>query len=221
MSFRATVLRQSYLTAYLVSLLAAPAAFGQVATSPVAFANQDAITTSFVVAPNLAGTAGAAGSADNNWLKVEVHFGTTDKLITPYLDSVDVQVWIEGRDLQAKNAAVPGQGITVMLTGKVTYINVAAAKDVYGVFYVHPSTLGRYSGDGGYQDFDRKFDIHAKLLVGGAVMDEINKNKEADSLGWYTKFPVIPNLVLRQDQTPFIIADPDRYPEIKPIPAAQ
>jgi len=221
MSFRATVLRQSYLTVYLVCFLAAPAAFGQVANSPVAFANQDAITTSFVVAPNLAGTAGAAGATDNNWLKVEVHFGTTDNLKTPSLDSVDVKVWIEGRDLQAKNAAVPGQGITVMLTGSVTYINVPAAKDVYGVFYVHPSTLARYSGDGGYQDFDRKFDIHAKLIVGGAVMDEINKNKETDLLGWYSKFTVVPNLVLRQDQTPFIIADPDRYPEIKPNPAAQ
>ena len=43
------------------------------------------------------------------------------------------------------------------LTGSVTYINVAAGRDLYGVFYVHPSTLGRYSSDRGYEEYDRKF----------------------------------------------------------------
>ena len=211
------VLKRSCLAVLLLSLSAASAAFGQAATSPVAFSNQDAIVTSFVPAPNLAGTSGSASNA-GQWLKVEVHFGTTVNLKTPYLDSVDVKCWIEGFDPDAKNAA-GGKGVSVAFTGTVTYINIASAKDVYGVFYVHPSTLARYSGQGGTDNYDRKYNIHAELSVGGALMDAINKTKEKDELGWYKQFTVVPNLVYRQDQTPFIIADPDRYPAIK-LPAA-
>jgi hypothetical protein len=224
MSFSPLVLRRSCLLVFLLSLGASSGAPGQLKNaqgqliSPVAFANQDAITTSFVVAPNLAGTAGAAGSSNNNWLKVEVHFGTTTALTKPFLDAVDVKVWIEGRDMTVKNGQGT-MGVAVALTGSVTYVNIAPNKDVYGVFYVHPSTLARYSGEGGYEDYDRKFDIHAELSVGGTVMDAINKNKETDVLGWYKPFTVVPGLIYRQDQTPFIVADPDRYPAIK-LPAA-
>ncbi len=220
MSFRATVLKRSHLLIILLGLATVPRAFGQAANSPVAFANQEAITTSFVQAPNLAGTSGAPGGTSNNqWLKVEFHYGTTAALTAPYLDSVEFKVWIEGLDMLAKNAPVAGKGVAVALTGSVTYVNVPANKDLYGVFYVHPSTLGRYSDDRGYEDFDRKFDVHVEAYVGGAMMDAINKNKETDALGWFKQFTVVPNLVYRQDQTPFIIADPDRYPAIK-LPAA-
>lgn len=207
------VLKRSLLTLVLLGSGACSTLFGQAANSPVAFANEDAITTSFVVAPNLAGTAGQAGSSNNNWMKVEVHFGTTTNLTKPYLDAVDVKVWIEGRDMTAKNSAGT-PGVAVALTGSVTYVNIAPSKDVYGVFYVHPSTLTRYC-ESSYEDFDRKYNIHAELQVGGAVMDAINKTKETDPLGWYKPFTIVPNLVYRQDQTPFIIADPDRYPAIK------
>jgi hypothetical protein len=212
------VLKRSCLVLLIAGLGAASTAYGQVKNAPVAFANQDAITTSFVTAPNLAGTSGAAGNDSTNWLKVEVHYSTTPALLTPFLNEVQVKVWIEGLDPQAKNAAGTS-GVAVALTGDVTYINVPAGKDVYGVFYVHPDTLIRYSGEGGYQNYDRKYDIHAELSVGGAVVDAINKKKETDVLGWYKGFTVVPNLVYRQNQTPFIIADPDRYPAIK-LPAA-
>jgi hypothetical protein len=100
MSFSALVLKRSCLVIILLSLCASSAAFGQLKNaqgllvSPVAFANEDAITTALVVAPNFAGTAGAAGTNNDNWLKVEVHFGTTTALIKPFLDAVDVKVWI-------------------------------------------------------------------------------------------------------------------------------
>jgi hypothetical protein len=221
MSFRATVLKRSCLAIFLFSFGAASAAFGQATNALVTFNNQDAITTTFVVAPNLAGTAGAAsGNANTGWLKVEFHFGATPLATTPFLDSVEIKVWIEGLDLLAKNAPVAGKGVSVAMTGSVTYVNVPVSRDIYGVLYVHPSTLTRYSGEGGFENYDRKYDIHAQLLVGGTVMDEINKGKEQDPLGWYKLFTMIPNLVYRQDQTPFIVADPDRYPAIKLPPAA-
>ena len=109
----------------------------------------------------------------------------------------------------------PGKGVAVALTGSVTYVNVPAGKDLYGVFYVHPNTLGRYSGDRGYEDFDRKYNIHIEANVGGVLMDAIDKKKDPSGPTWFQPLIPIANLVYRQDQTPFIIADPDRYPAIK------
>ena len=217
MSFRATLLRRRHLALFFIGLVAAPSAFGQAKDSPVAFVNQEAITTSFVQAPNLAGTSGASAGGNTQWLKVEFHYGTTAALTTPFLDSIQFKVWIEGLDLQAKNAPVPGKGASVALTGDVTYINVPAGKDLYGVFYVHPNTLVRYSDDRGYEQFERKYDVHVEAYVGGALMDAIDKNKEQDP-NWFKPLTPVANLVYRQNQTPFIIADPDRYPAIK-LPA--
>jgi hypothetical protein len=208
----------------LLGLLVTPAAFGQLPTSPIKFVNQEAITTSFVGAPNMDTDTNAAppSGEPGKWLKVEFHYGTT-ALVTkdyPYVDSVEFKVWIEGLDLFAKNAPVPGKGASVVLTGSVTYVNVPAGKDLYGVFYVHPSTLARYSTDRGYEDFDRKFNVHIEAYVGGALMDYFDKVKDKAGLDWYKAPTAIPGLVYRQDQCPFLISNPDHCPAIKlPAPA--
>ncbi len=82
-----------------------------------------------------------------------------------------------------------------------------------GVFYVHPSTLGRYCSRS-YEDFDRKFNIHLEAYVGGGLVDAIDKNKEKDPL-WYKPLRPLPGFVYRQDQCAFLVAEPDRYPAIK------
>jgi hypothetical protein len=222
MSFHATVLWRSCPVVFLLGLIASPAAFGQAANSPIAFVNQEAITTSFVPAPNLSTDSSGSSSEPGQWLKVEFHYGTT-ALVTrdyPYVDEVQFKVWIEGLDLFAKNAPVPGKGAAVALTGSVTYVNIPMGKDIYGVFYVHPSVLARYSSDLGYEDFDRKFDIHLEAYVGGVLMDAIDKNKEQDPK-WFQPLTPIPNLVYRQDQCPFLISNSDHYPMIKLPPPAQ
>jgi hypothetical protein len=211
------VFRRRYLAVFLIGLIAAPAAFGQAPTSPIAFANGDGITTSFVQAANLAGTAGGTASENNQWLKVEFHYGTTPTLKTNYVDAVEFKVWIEGLDLLAPDAPVKGKGVAVALTGTVTYVNIPAGKDIYGVFYVHPSTLGRYS-ERGSSDFDRKYNIHIEALIGGAEMDHFDKKKDPMGPDWYKALKPIPGLVFLQNQSPFIIADPDRYPAVK-LPA--
>jgi hypothetical protein len=223
MSFRATTLRRRVLLVILLGLTAGPHAFGQAKTSPVAFANQDAIVTSFVTMPQVGGggdLSTAAGDTDQ-WLKVEFHYGATALVTTPYIDSVQFKVWIEGLDSLAPNPAQPsGKGVAIGLTGSVTYVNILANKDIYGVFYVHPSTLGRYS-EHGYTDFDRKYDIHMEAYVGGALMDAIDKNKETDP-NWFKQLRVVPDLVYRQDQSPFVVLDVSRYPAIKlPADASQ
>ncbi len=139
----------------------------------------EAITTTFVPAPSIGSSTSGGGGDASQWLKVEFHYGTTALVTTKYLDEVQFKVWIEGIDLLAKDAPVPGKGVAVVMTGSVTYINVPAGKDNYGSFYVHPNTLGRYSSRDA-EDFDRKFDVHMEAYVGGVLMDKIDKNKEKD-----------------------------------------
>jgi hypothetical protein len=197
--------------------ITAPFAFGQAPTSPIAFAKLDGITTSFVPAINQGGTAGGS-SSPAQWLKVELHYGTTPNLKTKYLDAVQFKIIIEGRDPDAVNST-GGKGVSVGFTGEITYVNIPAGKDIYGVFYVHPSTLARYSL-GGSEDFDRKFNIHVDANIGGAQMDWFDKRPEKD-LNWYKVLTPISGLVFRQDQCPFIMADTDRYPAMKISAAGQ
>ena len=138
-----------------------------------------------------------------------------------FQDEVQFKIWIEGLDPLAPNPAQPnGKGVAIALTGEVTYVNIPAGKDCYGVFYVHPSTLARYSGDRGYEDYDRKFNVHVEAYVAGAKMDYIDKRKEQDP-NWYQQLKAVPNLVYRQDQCPFLLDSPDRYPAIKLVSPPQ
>lgn len=127
----------------------------------------------------------------------------------------EFRIWIEGRDLYAPEATTK-DGIAVGLTGTVTYVNMGATKDAYGVFYVPPDTLTRFSARGP-SDFDR-FNIHLEAYVGGTKVDYFDKNKETDA-NWFQQLKPLSGFVYRQDQCVFIAVDPDRYPPIK-LPAA-
>jgi hypothetical protein len=217
MSFRATTLRRSLLPLLFLGVAAKPLV-AQVPNSPIVFA-QSAITTSFVSAPNFGGS-GGSGSSSSQWLKVEVHYAVIPPPPLTFVDSAEFRVWIEGRDLFAPEAPTK-DGIAVGLTGTVTYVNLAAARDAYAVFYVPPATIARYSTSRGASDFDRTFDVHVEAYVGGAKVDVFDKNKETDA-NWYQQLKALPGFVYRQDQSPFILADPDRYPPVKlPTTAAQ
>ena len=190
--------------------------------SPVAFANQDAIVTSFVQSPNLAMSGTAGPTHPGQWLKVDIHYGTTDVVTRdhPFVDSVQFKIWIEGFDLYAKNAPPGSKGVSVALTGDVTYVNVPMNRDIYASFYVHPDVLARYSTDRGYTDFDRKFNVHVEAYVGGTLMDLIDKRKEQNAK-WFEPLVQVPNLVLKQNASPFVVTDVDRYPMIKPEEKSQ
>lgn len=214
MSFRVTPLKRSRLICLLVGLASIPLP-AQVANSPVVFANVDAITTTLVQAPSMGGSGGGSSSSgDSQWLKVEFRYSVT-KDAGPYLDSVEFKVWIEGRDMLDPQGK-PDEGVAVVFTGTVTYINIAQGKDNYGVFYVHPSTLKRYSKLGP-SDFERTFNVHVEADVDGKYADAFDKNKEKDPV-WYQPLKVVPGLVFRQNQCPFIVNDPTRCPAIK-LPA--
>ena len=178
--------------------------------------NEEAVTTSFVQAPAVGENSGPLGSDNTQWLKVEFHYSVNpaDPQKYPWVDSAQFKVWIEGRDLYAANApAGSADGVAICLTGSVTYVNLKQAKDGYGVFYVHPNTMTRYCGSVSYEDFDRKFNIHVEAYVGGKLVDYIDKNKDVDK--WWSAPTAVSNFVCRQDQTPFLMSDITRYPQIK------
>ncbi len=180
------------------------------------FANEEGITVTLVSAPAVGSTSGGASADNTNWLKVDFHYGVNpaDPQKYPWVDSAEFKIWIEGRDLYAANAPAGSRdGVAVTLTGSVTYVNLQQTKDAYGVFYVHPSALSRYCGSGSTEDFDRKFDIRIVASVGGKVVDQYDKNK--DYSDWNTKCVQVSNMVFRQNQSPFLMADTVRYPMIK------
>lgn len=224
MSIQATVIRRSCWVVLLWGL-GTSFVFAQAAGSPIAFANQQAITTSFVKAPTL-GVSSGPSQGETDWLKVEFQYGVAfpqdpnapPGAVTPkYLDEVQFKIWIEGRDMLDPQGK-PGEGIAVVLTGSVTYVNVPVGRNLYGVFYVHPNAIGRYSTDRGNRDFDNngKFDVHMEAYVGGKIMDKIDK-KKGDPDGWHVQpgIKAIPGMVYRQNQSPFLNSDVDRYPAIK------
>ena len=182
----------------------------QVPNSPIVFA-QSAITSTFLNAPSL-GSSGGGGGGDTQWLKVEFHYSVVPP-VGKFLDSAEFRVWIEGRDLYAPEATTK-DGIAVGLTATVTYVNLPATKDGYGVFYVSPYNITRFSTSRGSSDFDRTFNIHLEAYVGGTKVDYFDKNKEQDA-NWYQQLKPLSGFVCRQDQCPFIVSDPDRYPPIK------
>ena len=213
MSFRVTALRQ-YTLSLLFLTLATVQLSAQVQNSPIVFA-QSAITSTFVNAPQV-GSSGGGSNSDAQWLKVEIHYAVAPTA-GKFLDSVEFRVWIEGRDLYAPEATTK-EGIAVGLTGSVTYVNLPASKDQYGVFYLPPATVARFSTTRGSSDFDRTFNIHVEAYVAGTKVDYFDKNKEQDG-NWYQQLKPLSGFVYRQEQSPFIVADPDRYPPIK-LPSA-
>jgi hypothetical protein len=190
---------------------------GNAAQRVINFDNSNGVSTEFIP-PTALGESNPGSNEQTNWLKVELHYSVNpehpDKY--PWVDSVEFKIWIEGRDAYAPNPPPGSTEVAVCLTGEVTYINLAAARDCYGVFYVHPSALARYSGSGGYEDFDRKFNIHVEAYVGGKLVDYFDKNKnDPGGANWFKAPTAVPNVVSNQADSPFIVSNPNRYPETK------
>jgi len=213
MSFRLTMLKRCHLITLFLGLTGY-SLFAQVVNSPVKFADSGAITPTFVEPPSVGETNGGGGSSDDQWLKVEFRFSVT-KDAGAFLDAVEFKIWIEGRDMLDPQGK-PNEGVPVALTGSVTYVNLAQNNNVYGVFYVPPSTLKRYCKLSP-SDFERLFNIHIEANVDGKYADSIDENKEKDPK-WYQPLKAMAGFVYRQNQCAFIVTDPNHYPAIK-LPA--
>jgi hypothetical protein len=191
---------------------------GNPAKRVINFDNSSGITEE-MVPPTAVGENNPGSNPDQtNWLKVEFHYSVNpehpDKY--PWVDSAEFKIWIEGRDSYAPNPPPGSTEVAVCLTGEVTYINLYAARDAYGVFYVHPSALARYCGSGSTEDFDRKFNIHVEAYVGGKLVDYFDKNKnDPGGANWFKGPTAVPDLVSNQANSPFLLSNPNRYPETK------
>jgi len=238
MSFRAMGLKRSLGVIGMVTVAGVVTVTAQMAKPPVAamaaarlgqdyapaqqqrvieFFNQGSVTTMLVAPPALGSTGGGSTAGGTDWLKVEWHYSVNpaDPKKLPWIDEVQFKVYVEGRDLYAANA--PGQeGVAVCLTGEVTYVNLAQSRDAYGCVFLHPSTLARYAGTRGPEDFERKYNVRVEAYVGGKMVDYQSKNpNDKGGPDWNKGLPSVTNMLMQQDKTPFIAADTNRYPMIK------
>ena len=207
----------------VVSLLAGVAltrSFGQAADSPIKFLGPEAIVVTMVDPPTVGSSSTARGEA-GQWLKIDYKFQITPKAQSAFVDSVTFSITVEGRDLYATDAPT-ADGVPIGLTGNATYINLAASKEAHGVFYIHPSTMARYSTKSGIRDFTSRFNIHIDAMVEGKLADYFDLKTDPSGPDWYKPstgtgagLRPVPNLVYRQDQCCFIVNDPSQYPELK------
>ena len=157
------------------------------------------ITTNFISSPQFTYTGAEQFQADQRerWLEVEVTFASapefTDELTLKYF------ILVNGK----------------LLTGEVTHVNIAAARDNRSVMYVTPKTLqrlmlGRTITNNALQN------VAVQLMQQGALKDELSLNRAAPQ--WYATLPQVGGLVLNKNETPFAPLYWDRYCQIKTAP---
>ena len=157
------------------------------------------ITTNFISSPQFTYTGAEQYQADQRerWLEVEVTFSSapefTDELTLKYF------ILVNGK----------------LLTGEVTHVNIAAARDNRSVMYVTPKTLqrlmlGRTITNNALQN------VAVQLMQQGALKDELSLNRAAPQ--WYATLPQVGGLVLNKNETPFAPLYWDRYCQIKTAP---
>ena len=154
------------------------------------------IATNFISSPQFTYTGAEQYQADQRerWLEMEVTFASapefTDELTLKYF------ILFNGR----------------LLTGEVTHVNIAAARDNRSVMYVTPKTLqrlmlGRTITNAALQN------VAVQLMQQGALKDELSLNRAAPQ--WYATLPQVAGLVLNKNETPFAPLYWDRYCQIK------
>jgi hypothetical protein len=175
------------------------------------------IKPEFVDAPvYAAGGKRGATSSDKKWLEVEFKYACMPEELADlkskrgvYLDEVQFKIYIEGIIPYEPNG---DEGDPVLLVGEATYVNIPAGKENYGVFYVHPDTIGRYGGQANFEKSARN--IRVEAYVKGQLVDVIQKKDEEDE-GWINPLKRINHLVYTKEESPFRLVDIGRYPAEK------
>ncbi len=187
-------------------------------TAVISFDKTTKIKPEFVDVPvyGAGGTKRGGASADKKWMEVEFKYACMPVEMADltskrgvYLDEVQFKIYIEGIIPDQPNG---DEGDPVLLVGEVTYVNIPAGKENYGVFYVHPNTVGRY---GGQANFERSAkNIRIEAYVNGQLVDVIQKREEENE-GWIHPLKRINNLVYSKEESPFSLMDIGRYPAEK------
>src|SRR5207249_8174664 len=154
------------------------------------------INTNFISSPQFTYTGAEQYQADQRerWLEVEVTFASAPE----FTDELTLKCFIlfNGK----------------LLTGEVTHVNIAAARDNRSVMYVTPKTLqrlmlGRTITNAALQN------TTVQLMQQGALKDELSAQRAAPQ--WYATLPQVAGLVLNKNETPFMPLYWDRYCQIK------
>ena len=154
------------------------------------------IAPNFISSPQFTYTGAEQYTADqrDRWLEVEVTFSATPE----FTDELTLKYFI----------LFSGK----LLTGEVSHVNIAAARENRSVMYVTPKTLqrlllGRPVTNNALQN------VAVQLVQQGALKHELSLNRAPDR--WYSTLPQVAGLVLNKNETPFAPLYWDRYCQIK------
>ncbi|HEX8678314.1 MAG TPA: Amuc_1102 family pilus-like protein [Chthoniobacterales bacterium] len=130
----------------------------------------------------------------DRWLEVEVEFTATPE----YTDELTFKYYI----------LVNGK----LLTGEVTHVSIAGARDLRSVMYVSPKTLARAMGNRPVGPNSVQ-NIAVQIVQQGAVKGELSLDRAAPN--WFATMPQLAGQVLNKNETPFAPLYWDRYEQIK------
>lgn len=168
----------------------------------------DKVEAEFGQPPNVGAKGLPRARSPKNWMIVNFNYESFPYEGQDFLDEITFKVYIEGAE---KEDAKDRDGVTVVLTGEVTYINIPAGKDINGVFFVNADAVERY-------DIERKtntFNIRVEAMEKGKLADFVEKNRREDSEDWFTAYGKKEGLVLNQNQSPWVSSSVSAFPQIK------
>lgn len=127
------------------------------------------------------------------WLELEVEFETKpeeiDELTFRYTALIEKKV----------------------LTGEVTYVNIAKARDHFAVMYISPKGIERLTGGKPLTSAGVE-NVWIEVSRQGQVLDKTSLRP-----GPVPNLPQVPGLILKKDDTPFGPLYYDRYESIKQV----
>lgn len=178
----------------LASLLCIPAAaFAQAPIGPGSV-KLGKVSPEVVKTPEYQVTGANKRSKLGSWLEFEIEFETKAEEIPELTFTFTAQ--IEGK----------------LLTGEVTYVNIAKGREHYAVMYISPKSIEKLTGGktltgAGIQN------VWVKVEKDGVNLDPPMASFKAGPIPNAAK---LPGLLLNKSQTPFAPLYYDRYEEIKP-----
>ena len=192
----------------LAVMVLASAVFPSLHAQDSAVKFDDKLEIEFGAPPDLAASALPRAKKTKNWMVINFTYESFPYEGSDYLDEITFKVYIEGRQ---KKDTRDREGDPIVLTGEVTYINIPAGRDQYGVVFVHYDAVERYM----IETKSTQLNVRVEAYEKGKLADQVEKNSREENDKWVSAYPGKSGLVLNQSQTPWACSGSAAFPQIK------
>lgn len=142
------------------------------------------------------------------WFEFEVEFEVkkrADK--NAIVKELQFKYYAGFRDESTKQPAV--------LSGDATHINILLNEETYSAAYIHPSTIGKLTGDYRAANENAVLVYGVEVFYNGILVGLWVSDNNTQQPFWRRNTTAQPNTILPRDKTPFRLLWIDRYPESK------